>query len=152
MIGRLKKIFAKDAKFSAEAADRHPDHDIRVALCALFVEIGRIDDTFTPAELDSVLDILKTKYGLSAEDADALIEEATRELDDSLDLWQFAKMINANYSNAEKMEIVELMWRVVYVDGKMNDYEHYLMGKLKNLLRISHKDLIEAKLKVSRSI
>ena len=108
MIGRLKKIFAKGAKYSAEAADRHPDHDIQVAVCALFVEIGRIDDTFTPAELDSVLDILKTKYGLSAEDADALVEEATRELDDSLDLWQFAKMINANYSNAEKMEIVEL--------------------------------------------
>lgn len=152
MIGRLKKFFGQSSDSGGTKADRNPEHDIRVAVCALFVEIGRIDDTFTADELDSVLDILKTKYGLSAADADALIEEATRELDDSLDLWQFAKMINANYSNAEKMEIVELMWRVVYVDGKMNDYEHYLMGKLKNLLRISHKDLIDAKLKVSRSI
>jgi uncharacterized tellurite resistance protein B-like protein len=151
MIGRLKKFFEQSSDADGSKGERNPEHDIRVAVCALFVEIGRIDDAFTPAELDSVLNILKSKYGLSAEDADALVEEATRELDDSLDLWQFAKMINANYSNAEKMEIVELMWRIVYVDGKMNDYEHYLMGKLKNLLRISHKDLIDTKLKVSRS-
>jgi uncharacterized tellurite resistance protein B-like protein len=49
------------------------------------------------------------------------------------------------------MEIVEMMWRVVFVDGKMDDHEHYIMSKLKNLLRISHKDLIDAKLKITRS-
>ena len=152
MIGRLEKIFGKGLGGTAGADGREPDHDIRVAVCALFVEIGRIDETFTPAEVESVIEILKDKYSLSPEDADALIEEATLQLDESLDLWQFAKMINANYSNAEKMEIVELMWRIVYVDGKMDDYEHYLMNKLKNLLRISHKDLIDAKLKVLHSI
>lgn len=151
MLSRLKKFFETGSEAAGGAGGNGSEHDIRVAVCALFVELGRIDETFTPQELDKVLDILKTKYGLSAEDADALVEEATHELDESLDLWQFAKMINANYSPAEKMEIVELMWRIVYVDGKMDDYEHYLMGKLKNLLRISHKDLIDAKLKVSRS-
>ena len=151
MIGRLKKFFETRPEQSAGAGDRHPEHDVRVAVCALFVEIGRIDETFTEQELHSVLKILREKYGLSAENADDLIEEATRELDDSIDLWQFAKLINANYSNSEKMEIVELMWRIVYVDGKMDDYEHYMMSKLKNLLRISHKDLIDAKLKVLRS-
>jgi len=151
MIGRLKKIFGNGLGEDAGADGRRSQDDIRVAVCALFVEIGRIDETFTPAEVESVIEILKDKYGLSPEHADVLIQEATRELDDSLDLWQFAKMINANYSNAQKMEIVELMWRIVYVDGKMDDYEHYLMNKIKNLLRISHKDLIDAKLKVLHS-
>jgi len=151
MIGRLKKIFGNGLGEDAGADGRRSQDDIRVAVCALFVEIGRIDEAFTPAELESVIEILKDKYGLSPEHADVLIQEATRELDDSLDLWQFAKKINANYSNAQKMEIVELMWRIVYVDGKMDDYEHYLMNKIKNLLRISHKDLIDAKLKVLHS-
>jgi len=151
MIGRLKKIFGNGLGEDAGADGLRSQDDIRVAVCALFVEIGRIDETFTPAELESVIEILKDKYGLSPEHADVLIQEATRELDDSLDLWQFAKKINANYSNAQKMEIVELMWRIVYVDGKMDDYEHYLMNKIKNLLRISHKDLIDAKLKVLHS-
>ena len=151
MIGRLKKFFEKSPDSVRNRNGRDPEHDIRVAVCALFVEIGRIDDEFTREELDSILRILKEKYGLSEEHADDLIEEATRELDESIDLWQFAKLINSNYSNTEKMEMVELMWRIVYVDGRMDDHEHYIMSKLKNLLRISHKDLIDAKLKVSRS-
>jgi len=47
-----------------------------------------------------------------------------------------------------KVEIIETLWRIVYVDGKMDEYEHYLMNKLKNLLRVSHGQLIDAKLKV----
>jgi uncharacterized tellurite resistance protein B-like protein len=39
---------------------------------------------------------------------------------------------------------------MVFVDGKMDEYEHYLMNKLKNLLRLSHEQLIDAKLKVMR--
>ena len=85
---------------------------------------------------------------MSEEYADALIEEAKKELEESVDLWQFANLINKNYSNEEKFEIIEMLWRIVYVDGKMDKYEHYLMNKLKNLLRLSHDQLIDAKLKV----
>ena len=102
----------------------------------------------TPAEMDLILSILKNKYGLAAEHADALITEAEKELKNSVDLWQFASLINQNYSNEEKIEIIETLWQVVYVDGKMDDHEHYLMNKLKNLLRLSHNQLIDAKLKV----
>jgi uncharacterized tellurite resistance protein B-like protein len=150
MIDRLKRFFEKRTEAVGQKEGLDPGHDIRVAVCALFVEIGRIDERFTREELDLVLSILKEKYGLSEAHADDLLEEATRELDESIDLWQFARRINTNYSNSEKMEIVEMMWRVVFVDGKMDDHEHYIMNKLKNLLRISHKDLIDAKLKVSR--
>ena len=124
------------------------EHDIRVATCALLVEIARIDETFTQEELETILSILHNRYGLSKEHADALVAEAETELEKSVDLWQFAKLINENNSNEEKIEIVETLWRIVYVDGKMDRYEHYLMNKLKNLLRLSHKQLIDAKLKV----
>ena len=63
----------------------------------------------------------------------------------------FPTLINENYSNEEKVEIIETLWRIVYVDGKMDRYEHYLMKKLKNLLRLSQEQLIEAKLKVLHS-
>jgi len=79
------------------------------------------------------------------------VAEADRELDESVDLWQFAGLINQNYSVDEKIEIIETLWRMVFVDGKMDQYEHYLMNKLKNLLRLSQKQLIDAKLKVLHS-
>ncbi len=148
MLSSLKKIFAKSTTNGSEKVQTRNEHNVRVATCALLVEIARIDETFTEQELELVLSILKDKYDLSAEHADALIVEAEAELKQSLDLWQFARLINDNYSNDEKIEVVETLWQIVYVDGKMDQYEHYLMNKLKNLLRLSHNQLIDAKLKV----
>ena len=148
MIDKLKRFFDKPQPKGSRGADQASDHDVRVAVCALFVEMARIDRKFTPAEMEMIISILKDKYGLSGEHADALIAEADRELEQSVDLWQFARLINENYSTEEKIAIIEILWQMVFVDGKMDEYEHYLMNKVKNLLRLSHDQLIDAKLKV----
>jgi uncharacterized tellurite resistance protein B-like protein len=148
MFDIVRRFFSKDTAEISTDANRKTDHDVRVATCALFLEMARIDEKFTEAEMDTILSILKKKYGLSQEHADALVAEADRELEQSVDLWQFARLINENYTPDEKVEIIEILWRMVFVDGKMDEYEHYLMNKLKNLLRLSHDQLIKAKLKV----
>ena len=147
----VKRFFSKTATEVSNNAGRETEHDVRVAACALFVEMARIDEKFTTAEMETILSIVREKYGLSREHADALVAEADKELEKSVDLWQFARLINKNYSTDEKIEIIETLWRMVFVDGKMDRYEHYLMNKLKNLLRLSHDQLIAAKLKVLHS-
>jgi len=151
MIDVVKKFFGKATAEVSRDANQNTAHDIRIATCALLVEIARIDEKFTDAEMETILSILKQKYGLSQDHADALIAEAERELEKSVDLWQFTKLINENYSNEEKIEIIETLWQIVYVDGKMDQHEHYLMNKLQNLLRLTHEQLITAKLKVLHS-
>jgi len=151
MFNIVKRFFDKEKAEDPNAVGRETGHDTTVATCALLVEIAQIDGRFTQEEMETVISILKEKYGLSRENADALIAEAEKQLEESVDLWQFAKLVNENYSNEEKMEIIETLWQVVYVDGKMDQYEHYLMNKLKNLLRVSHNQLIDAKLKVKYS-
>ena len=148
MLESLKRIFNKSTVETSITEKQVSEHDVRVATCALFVEMARIDEKFTQAEVDTILSILREKYGLSQEHADALLAEADKELEESLDLWQFASLINENYSVDEKIEIIETLWQMVFVDGKMDRYEHYLMSKLKNLLRLSQDQLINAKLKV----
>ncbi len=148
MLDIVKRFFSKAPEDNSTKDNEKTEHDTLVATCALFVELARIDEEFSDDELEKIISILKDKYGLAREHADALIAEAEKELEESVDLWQFAKLINENYSNEEKMEIVEMLWQIVYVDGKMDEYEHYLMNKLKNILRVSHSQLIEAKLKV----
>jgi uncharacterized tellurite resistance protein B-like protein len=148
MLSSIKRFFGKSGQKERNVGEEPQEHDIRVAACALLVELARIDEQFTRAEMDAILSILKDKYGLAGEHADALVADAEKELDNSVDLWQFASLINQNYSNEEKLAIIETLWQVVYVDGRMDEHEHYLMNKLKNLLRLSHNQLIDAKLKV----
>ncbi len=147
MIDILKRLFGNDpTRGQDDGTDS--EHEVTVAVCALFLEMGRIDETFTEQETAQMIAILTEKYGLSGQDVQALIEEADRELTASVDLWQFARVINEHYSIQQKEKLIERLWRLVYVDGKMDQHEHYLMNKLSNLLRLSHQQLIDAKLKV----
>ena len=148
MLNIAKRFFDKITSDQNDAAGQNRVHDVRVATCALLVEMAQIDESFSDEETQTILKILKETYGLSKEHADALIEAAQRELEESVDYWQFAGLINKNYSIEEKIEIVETLWRIVFVDGKMDQYEHYLMNKLGKLLRLTHTQLIDAKLKV----
>lgn len=144
----VKRFFSKTVPAGSAARESETAHDVRVATCALFLEMGRIDKTFTPEELKTILGILKAKYGLSPKDADDLIAEADQKLSERIDYWHFTHLINTHYSTPEKIEIVETLWKIVFVDGKMDQYENYLVHKLANLLNLSHQQLIDAKLKV----
>ena len=74
------------------------------------------------------------------------------ELEKSIDLWRFTSQINKNCSLEEKLCIIETVWQVAYSDGRLDSHEDYLIHKLSELFNISHKDLIEAKLKVLQNI
>jgi uncharacterized tellurite resistance protein B-like protein len=151
MLNSLKRFFGEITQNDSGSDQNDTAHDLRVATCALFLEMARIDETFTPEETETIIQVLKEKYDLSAEHADALMAEADGELKKSIDLWQFARLINENYSNDEKIEIIEILWQIVFVDGKMTRYENYMMHKLESLLRLTHKQLMDAKLKVIHS-
>jgi uncharacterized tellurite resistance protein B-like protein len=101
------------------------EDDLRTATCALFLEMANIDDEFSDEERNSILTIIQTEY-----------------------LWGFTNLINDNYTEDEKLRVVELLWRVVYVDGKMDKHEDYLIHKVAKLLRLTHKQMITAKLRV----
>ena len=147
----FKKVFGAPDPTSGEFgadAEAAGGHDVRIATCALFLEIANIDNEFSDEERRSIIAILQREFQLSEEHAEALASEAAAELKGSIDLWQFTNLINENYSDEEKMRVVELLWRVVYADGKLDAHEDFLVHKLAKLLRLKHKQLIECKLRV----
>lgn len=154
MIDFLKKAFASTRQQDDDRGPRETgasrEEDLRVATCALFLEIANIDDEFSNDERDRILDIIQSEYALSQEHALELARRAMSELEGSIDLWRFTTLINDNYTEDEKLRVVELLWRVVYADGKLDKHEDYLVHKLAKLLRLTHKQMIAAKLQVLR--
>ena len=144
----LKKFFAKRPNKASVDRKLESSRDVRMATCALLLEMANIDGKFSELEKESIIEVLKNNYQLSAEHASALMKAAEDELEKSIDLWQFAKLINENYSAEEKIKVIETVWQVIYTDGILDKHEDYLVHKLAKLLRLSHKQLIDAKLKV----
>ena len=48
--------------------------------------------------------------------------------------------------------VLEVLWSVVYADGKVNMHEEYLMRKLSYLLNMDHSDMIDAKIKARNNV
>ncbi|MFT4976297.1 MAG: putative tellurite resistance protein B-like protein [Myxococcota bacterium] len=141
MLSLIRRFFG-----STETSQPPTEHDAQIAVCALFVEMASIDGEFSRAETDQILSLLSQQPGLSAADAADLLELAQQEAQGSIDLWQFTRRINEFYSTEEKLDIAEMLWRIVYADGHLDDHEHYLMGRLTGLLNLEHAQVIERKL------
>ena len=60
--------------------------------------------------------------------------------------------VRKSASLAERIEIVKTMWRIVYADRKLTDYENYLVRKLADLLGLEHHVMIDAKVAVLHEI
>jgi uncharacterized tellurite resistance protein B-like protein len=127
---------------------RRAGRDVHLAACAVFLEMAQIDNEFDERERELILDVFQHEYGLSAEDVVDLKRASTEALSKSMDHWQFTNVINQHYSNEEKLRLVELLWQLVYADGKMDEHENYFIHKLAKLLRLTHRELINAKLQV----
>lgn len=132
----------------APAGAAQPHERIHVATAALLLEMAHTDEEFHQMEEVLIRDILQRKFSLPQEAVSELLQLAQRERQQSLDLFQFAREINQNFSPAEKLEIMETLWRIIYADGVLDKYEDYLVRKLATLLRLSHREMIDAKLRI----
>lgn len=148
MLGKIKDFFNNSATLEGSPKGESAEKRIQVAACALLIEMAKTDNEFSDEEEERILSILKKEFALSNEMSDELIELANEELRASLDLWQFTNLINSNYSVDEKIRLMELIWKVVYADGKLDKHEDYLVKKLATLLNLRHKEMIDAKLRV----
>jgi len=146
MLEKLSQLFNPDAKAEPELDNR--DERIRVATCVLMLEVAQIDEEFTDDERDRILEILRQRYALSESDAAELMQAAQHKRDSSVDLWKFTNQLNTLCGEAEKIQIVEEVWRVVAADGGIHGHESHFMRQLSHLLNLAKPQVIEAKLKV----
>ncbi|MBN1832956.1 MAG: TerB family tellurite resistance protein [Deltaproteobacteria bacterium] len=148
MIDLVKKFLRKSVGNGVAEHLEKRCQNTQVATCAILLEMAGIDNEFSKEEQESLISILKKRYGLSNEDAEELLLASNKELEGSIDLWRFTNLINRDYAIEEKREIIRIVWEIAYADGKLEKHEDYLLHKLAELLHLTHKQLIDAKLSV----
>lgn len=142
MIEKIRKFLGDSGESQHEGRQ---NHDVRIAVCALLLEMANIDGEFSDSERDAILRTLKEEYELDDGMAQEIMEAAAGELSESLDLWTFTNLINQNFSEDEKIKVVEMLWKVLYADGILDKHEDYLVRKLNRLLRLNLRKLVQAK-------
>ena len=136
MLDAIKSFFS--ATMEPETPEEEVgEEDVRLAACALLIEIAHADDDFTEDERQHLSSAVRRQYGLEDQEAEQLIELAEQARGNAVDLWQFTKLIKQNYSLGQKMVLVEVMWGLVYSDGELSSHEESLMRRVCHLLDLA---------------
>jgi uncharacterized tellurite resistance protein B-like protein len=151
VIKRLKEFFTgiEEEGIAEEGDDK--SLRIQLATCVLLLEVAHSDDSFTMEEGDHIIEILQEEFQLSEEFAGELMLLAHEERQESVDLWRFTSAIDNNYSIEEKERVMEALWKVIVADEQLHPREEYLARRLAKLLNLSHRQFIEAKLRVIKA-
>jgi uncharacterized tellurite resistance protein B-like protein len=147
MLDALRRLIRDNVQGTVPAHTPVHPHDVRVAACALLLELAHSDGSFSAVEQQRVREILQRHFGVDAEGADQLMKEAASAARDAVDDFTFTRQVVREYDLAQRLVLAELMWQVVLADGELAERESYLMRKLANLLQLEPAFLAEARKK-----
>lgn len=140
---KFKALLAAPARGLRGGAKESPDP--LVASCAILLEMAESDQDFDPQERGLIESMLQERYSLGGEEVKALIEKTERERARHSDLFPFTHAITKTYSPDQKRDLLVMVWRVIFADGRLNPYEDQLAHRLQRMLAVNHSLLMEAK-------
>lgn len=144
MFERLLAFFEKGP---ASAPERSGVSALQRAAAVLLAIAARLDGHAASDERESIVRLLRVRLGV--EDAEALIDEADEAALASTDFYQVTRVIKNSLAADQRAGIIEMLWEVVYADGKVHDYEANLIRRVAGLLQVEDRDAGEARKRVS---
>lgn len=145
MIETIQNFFK--TRIEAKEGDEEKETAARVAAAALLFEAAMSDYQLDDVERQTIKDLIIEQFNLDRADAMTLIALAESQAKEATGLHGFTTLINQNWSETERVDLMEKMWRVVYADGRLDDHELHLMRKIQRLLHIPQVDYVAGKLR-----
>ncbi len=108
-----------------------------------------MDEEGETKERELISSLVQKSFSLTAEQAEALIASAEQQRKQANDYYQFTSLINKNCSLDQKTQLIESLWRIAFVDGKLGAQEECLVRKLADLLYVPHISFIMTKNRVN---
>ena len=113
---------------------RFADNDYRLAAAALLVHAAAIDGDISDIERDRLHAVIKRRFDLDEAATDELVGEATEAEQEAVDLYHFTSLLNRSLDEDGRRRIVEMMWEIVYADGRVTEFEDNLIWRAADLL------------------
>ena len=142
MLKAIKKFFEEKINV-VEPQD--PEHPLRLATSALMVEMMLTDGKKHDSEEKVLKNKLQQIFSLSSIETNDLFELAHDEAKQAVGLHEFTSLIAKDFSQEQKIKVIENLWAVAYADNHLDPYEELMVRKISDLIYVSHADFINAK-------
>ena len=148
MLDSLKN-FLSELTGGEKHPDRFEQNDYRLAAAALLIHASTIDGNMTGSEREKLHALLKSRFELDDAATEELIDVSTLAENEAVDLYRFTSLINRTLDEPGRLGIVEMMWEMIFVDGRVNEFEDNLMWRVADLLGVSSRDRIALRRRVA---
>lgn len=145
MLSIIKNVLGKSDGEEQEEKSQTLHAD--VALCILLLEAAHADGECSKEEREHLITTLVEQGSTPKQEIEELIAQAYKQRDDSVDIFQFTRYMNNNFTKEEKIEVMQSVWRIIHADGQLEPHEDHFARKLANLLRLTHAEMIECKIR-----
>jgi uncharacterized tellurite resistance protein B-like protein len=146
VLDSIRSFFSSRMAREPEASGPDP---VAIAACALLLEIALVDGLYGPEERERIARHVREDLGVPEEDVREVIRLAEEERRDSVDLYQFTRLVAENFSREQRLRLVEAIWGVVYSDGTLSAVEGQLARRIAELLGFQHPEVQAAREKVA---
>jgi uncharacterized tellurite resistance protein B-like protein len=148
MLNDLRRFFS-DLVEGAKPQDRFAENDYRRAAAALLVHIATLEGELTEAKRAKLHAIIERQYALDAAAVDELIAEAAADDREAVDFFHFTSLLMRTLDEPGRLRIVEMLWEMVYLDGKVSEFEANVMWRVADLLAVSTRDRVTLRERVA---
>ena len=146
MIEKLKQLFATTLDTERVLADK--EQTKKLAAVALMLDMIAVDGEQHDVEKNILRQLLSDQFDVNSAEAKALIEQAEKARQEATDYYHFTAEINREFSEQEKIELIQSLWQLAWADNELHELEQHVIRRLASLLHVSHKDFIATKLVV----
>jgi len=148
MLADLKQFFA-ELTGGDKPQDQFAPDDYRRAAAALLVHVAALDGDLTDAKRSKLHAILENHFALDAAATDELIEAAAADDREAVDFYHFTRLLMRTLDETGRLNVIEMMWEMVYADGSVSEFEANVMWRVADLLAVSPRDRITLRERVA---
>lgn len=152
MVNSITKFFEKYVRHKSDKTDEVSEHAIQIATAALLIEMMRADGKVSEEERKTVMQTIQKKFNLSKDETKSLKKLAEEKIGKATGYYEFTSLIHKGLSYKQKIEIIEHLWEIAFTDEHLDKHEEYMVRKIADLIYVEHKDFIQAKLKVKKTL
>ena len=128
----------------------HKPDAVAIAACALLLEMAHADEVLDENERARILRAVREDLGVPAADVDEVVRLAEEERRESVDLYQFTKLVAEKFSREQRLRLIEVIWGIVYADGKLTAVENQLARRIAELLGFQHPEVQAVRERVAK--
>lgn len=116
--------------------------DTRVLIVALCFQVMEADGTISEAERKVLRKSVKDHYPLDNSKLEALLAAGKRAENEAVDFYHFTSELKRRLDSDQRLELVGVLWDIVYADGVRNEMEDHILWRIADLLAVSDRDRI----------